>query len=355
MEKKILIIKHGSFGDIILATGAIKSIRKHFLNHKIYLLTSSNYLNFMKQCPNIDRFIIDDRKNFFKFIYNFILLKNILSEKFEYIIDLQNSKRTFFYNIIFRLFCKSIISSSRPLAHFRYIIPPQGYEHVTDGLNNQLKLIGIKIHHRPEVEWLLINKIKDEKYNSPYIIFIPGTSIKGYKKRWSSKKFSDVCQFLTSIDILPVVIGADEDINIVKEIENHEKNILNLYNKSTLEIIYNLSINDLKIIVIGRNEDYEASKYILELCPEAINLLGKSPPSVIYELSKKAKFIISNDTGPAILSSLSGTPLVWIVNDNTVSFSNKPIGGKIIKISSKKINDISLQNIQNHLMKERLI
>ena len=87
MEKKILIIKHGSFGDIILATGAIKSIRKHFLNHKIYLLTSSNYLNFMKQCPNIDRFIIDDRKNFFKFIYNFILLKNILSEKFEYIID----------------------------------------------------------------------------------------------------------------------------------------------------------------------------------------------------------------------------------------------------------------------------
>jgi len=38
-----------------------------------------------------------------------------------------------------------------------------------------------------------------------------------------------------------------------------------------------------------------------------------------------------------------------------VSFSNKPIGGKIIKISSKKINDISLQNIQNHLMKERLI
>ena len=36
MNNKILIIKHGSFGDLVLSTGAIKSIKTYFPNHTLY-------------------------------------------------------------------------------------------------------------------------------------------------------------------------------------------------------------------------------------------------------------------------------------------------------------------------------
>ena len=37
----ILIIKHGSLGDLIQANGAIKDIKKYYENRKVFLLTSN--------------------------------------------------------------------------------------------------------------------------------------------------------------------------------------------------------------------------------------------------------------------------------------------------------------------------
>ena len=312
MANKILIVKHGSFGDIILSTGAIKSVANYFPNHEIYLLTSSKYTNFMKQCPYIKKIIIDDRKSFYNVLNNFFLLKSILNNNFDYIIDFQNSKRTFLYNLLFRLLTNSMISSSRALAHFRYLIPSQGKEHVTQGLNNQLSLIGIENFEQPNVNWIKSEKkIENLGINSPYVMIIPGTSEKGINKRWSSKKYAEIAKYL-----------------ITKKIS---------------------------IIVVGNYEDYISASPIFESCPEAINLLGKSPPSVLYDLAKKSNFIISNDTGPAFLVALSNKPLIWIVNDNVVSLSNYPIGKRIIKISSKTINDVSVDLIINKIISEKLI
>ena len=39
----ILIIKHGSLGDLIVSFGAMKTLRENYQNNNIYLLTQSNY------------------------------------------------------------------------------------------------------------------------------------------------------------------------------------------------------------------------------------------------------------------------------------------------------------------------
>ena len=57
----ILIIKHGSLGDLIQANGAIKDIKNHYENRKVFLLTSKPYSIFMSECPYIDGVIIDKR------------------------------------------------------------------------------------------------------------------------------------------------------------------------------------------------------------------------------------------------------------------------------------------------------
>ena len=39
----ILIIKHGSLGDLIQANGAIKDIKNFYKNRKVFLLTAQPY------------------------------------------------------------------------------------------------------------------------------------------------------------------------------------------------------------------------------------------------------------------------------------------------------------------------
>ena len=310
MNKKILIIKHGSFGDFILATGAIKSIKNYFSNHDLYMLTSIEYAEFIKESFLIDEYILDERRPFYCFRENMLLLKKIINTDFEYIFDLQNSKRTFFYNLIVRILSKSIISSSRPLAHYRYNIPSQGSEHVTIGLNKQLSLIGIKDFFQPNVDWLEKKKV-NINIKKPYVMIIPGTSSSGLYKRWPSENYGEIAKFL------------------------HKLNF--------------------SILVVGNNNDYNSALPILNSCPEVFNFLGKSQPPVLYRLAKEANFIISNDTGPALLVSLTNTPLLWIVNDNNISLSNKPIGKKVYKISSKSVYDISIDQVKNTLINEKLI
>ena len=41
--KKILIIKHGSLGDIISSTGVLKCLKNHFKDSEIHFLTTKKY------------------------------------------------------------------------------------------------------------------------------------------------------------------------------------------------------------------------------------------------------------------------------------------------------------------------
>ena len=45
----ILIIKHGSLGDIAQASGAIQDISENYKNDRIYLLTTKDYLEVFKK------------------------------------------------------------------------------------------------------------------------------------------------------------------------------------------------------------------------------------------------------------------------------------------------------------------
>ena len=122
--KKILVIKHGSLGDLILSLSSMYSIRNKYNESSIHLITEEKYYSFLKKTNFFEKIINDNRKNFFLMTI-FILLK-LLREKYDIVIDLQNSQRSTFYNFVFRFFGKSLVCSSRPFAQLRYKIPLQG-------------------------------------------------------------------------------------------------------------------------------------------------------------------------------------------------------------------------------------
>ena len=97
----ILIIKHGSLGDITQACGAIQDISENHFNDEVYLLTTKPYFELFKKNKFLKDVILDKRLSRYNLIYLYSLMKTIKKYKFTKVYDLQNSRRTYFYRKYF--------------------------------------------------------------------------------------------------------------------------------------------------------------------------------------------------------------------------------------------------------------
>ena len=93
----ILIIKHGSLGDIVQISGVLRDIRETHKQEKIFILTTSPYAELLTRCPFIDGILIDRRLPRWNIFYLSKLKKMIQKFDFSHAYDLQNSTRTSFY------------------------------------------------------------------------------------------------------------------------------------------------------------------------------------------------------------------------------------------------------------------
>ena len=305
-NKNILIIKHGSIGDFVMAFSAIQSVREKFPNEKIILITTSLIARIFKKIPYINQICIDDRKSFLD-IFNYLSI--LKKYQINFIIDLQNSQRTEFYHLITRCFFNDIkINSSKKYANFRYRIPRHGNEHVTEGLNNQLKLLNINKLNKLDISWL-VKKDFQNKFEREYIVLIPGTSESGKKKRWPSKYFSKLSNYLIELGYEVLITGVSSDRYLIKEILNNS--------------------------------------------PSAINAEHMSKFDIFLNLSQNARLIISVDTGPAHVAALSDTPMIWLVEEGPYSKTNSPVSKNLSIIKSKNMSLISVKEVLD-LAKEKL-
>ncbi len=93
----ILIIKHGSLGDIVQISGVLRDIREAHNNDKIFILTTIPYVELLSKCPYLDGVLIDKRLSRCNIFYLIKLKKMLKKFDFFHVYDLQNSSRTSFY------------------------------------------------------------------------------------------------------------------------------------------------------------------------------------------------------------------------------------------------------------------
>ena len=93
----ILIIKHGSLGDIVQISGILKDIREAHKDDKIFILTTLPYVDLLSHCPYLDAVLVDKRLKRWNIFYLIKLSKLIKKYNFSKVYDLQNSSRTSFY------------------------------------------------------------------------------------------------------------------------------------------------------------------------------------------------------------------------------------------------------------------
>jgi len=86
----ILIIKHGSLGDIVQISGILKDIRNHFSASSISILTSKPYQSLFEQCPYVDHVLLDERKARWNFFFLYGLGPKMFKNRFSKGLVLQN-------------------------------------------------------------------------------------------------------------------------------------------------------------------------------------------------------------------------------------------------------------------------
>jgi ADP-heptose:LPS heptosyltransferase len=257
----ILIIKHGSLGDLIQANGAIKDIKNFYKNRKVYLLTSKPYAIFMSECPYIDGVIIDKRLPRWNLFYLNTLKKNLKRYNFSKVFDLQNSNRTKFYkNFIIN---KEVEWSSSETA----LEPGQkksdfDKDPVLERMELQLKKSGVETEftRNINIDWAIkdVSKLIKRYANGEYILLFPFCSKKHLNKKWPYFK--------------------DLIIKLKKDYKN----------KFPI------------LIVPGPNEIKEANTFNAKVVTDDHDPVDLK---TLISLINNAKFILANDTGPAHIAS----------------------------------------------------
>ena len=305
----ILIIKHGSLGDIAQACGAIQDISENHKDDKIYLLTTKLYFDLFKKNPFITDVILDKRLSRFNLIYLYSLIKDIKKYNFAKVYDLQNSSRTSFYKkILFPSSNLNTWSSSETTLPSDRSKEEFDKNSVLDRFDHQLKTSGLDTNHTmsPDFSWSCsdISNIKSNYKLDRYIILFPFCSPLLVLKKWPHY---------------------NELIEKIKERYQDEYKI---------------------IVAPGPDEIKEAEK-INALC---ILDNGKSLDiSQLSSIIKESSFVVANDTGPAHMAAHLNAKGIVLFGSHTTAFKVS-----IERENFKAIQVADLKNLSSEKVFEKL-
>jgi len=183
--KKILIIRLGAFGDALQSEGAIHDVRLQFPQDEITILTTKPYRRIFERCPWIDRILIDERQPRYNVLALWRLRQTLIDEKFDLIVDLQNSKRSLLY--------RGWLGgdwSQKDEAYNQALAKRLGRSiSVLERAVIQLESTGIKTQHtlHPDVSWMVDDAddlLKMEGLSPGFVLLLPGSSARHPQKRW---------------------------------------------------------------------------------------------------------------------------------------------------------------------------
>ncbi len=289
----ILIIKHGSLGDIAQISGILKDIRENDHGSKIFILTTLPYVELMSKCPFVDGVLLDQRLPRWNIFYLIKLKKMLNKYNFKKVYDLQNSSRTSFY----RKFLLNISNWSSTETTLKKGQNKKDFDNssVLERFKFQLDNSEIKTKYtlQPDFSWagLNVDKILNKYFDKKFILLFPFCSPKLSHKKWPYY---------------------NKLINIIKE--KHNK----------IEIA----------VIPGPHELDEANKI------NAVKIKNENKSVSIMELTgliKRASYIISNDTGPAHIAAHLGKRGIVLFGHHTTA--------KKVSIETKNFKAIEVNDL----------
>jgi len=301
----ILIIKHGSLGDIVQISGVLRDIRETYSDKKIFILTTLPYLELLSKCPYLDGVLIDKRLPRWNIFYLMKLKKMLSRFNFFYVFDLQNSSRTSFYrkyllNIPNWSSTETILKKNKKKKDF-------DSESVLGRFRIQLDNSNVKTNYtlKPDFSWAKVNvdKVINQYFGGKFILLFPFCSPQLPHKKWPYFN------------------------NLIKIIKSKHPNF--------------------EIVIAPVLSEMEDSKKI-----ESTLITNNNKPLNVMELAgliTKASYVIANDTGPAHMSAHLGQIGTVLFGHHTTANKVSIETDKFKAISVNDLNSLSAEKVYSEI------
>jgi ADP-heptose:LPS heptosyltransferase len=292
---KILVIKHGALGDVVLATGPFQAIRKHHKDDHITLLTTKPYAEMLRASGYFDEIWIDTRPKLLNVVCFLKLMRKIHRGGFSRVYDMQTSERTDWYFTFLQRPRPEWVGTAKGASH-RHETPERTRLHTVERQKQQLAVAGIDELPAPDVSWLT-SDVSRLKLPERYALIVPGGSSHRPGKRWPAAQYAKLCEWLVSQGVTPVLIGTQAESAVFSTIES--------------------------------------------ICREAVNLQGKTGFADIATLARGAVCTVGNDTGPIHIIAVTGAPCVVLFSGSSDPVLCAPRGAKVTTLRQEPIADLA--------------
>jgi ADP-heptose:LPS heptosyltransferase len=272
---KFLIIRLSSIGDIVLTTPVVRCLKKQVVTAEVHFLTKAAFAPFLTTNPYIDKVhtVQDNLEE---------VIGTLQQEDFDYVIDLHHNLRTL--KIKKALGKKSYAFNKLNIEKWLYVNSlrrtlPDG--HIVDRYLATIESFGVQ-HDGGGLDFFIPEK--DRVHESD----IPASHHAGY---------------------VGVVIGAALD---TKKLPLHKLQEL-------------CAAIDHPVILLGGKEDREAGDAIAAADPHKIyNACGKFSINESADLVRRAKVIISHDTGLMHIAAAFNKPIISVWGNTVPEFGMYP-------------------------------
>lgn len=315
---RILFIRYGHIGDMILSLPIFRAVRAKYPDAQIDVICDPKNASPLKENPVVDN-VYFYKKNFFKII---ILIFKLRKKNYTYICNLV-AYPSFTFGILARLIGPKTVRAGGDQEQFNYFynrlvsLPPKMETHMLKRLFLlSSDITGEEISHI-ETPWIIIDKDVDEKAN---ILF---------------KKISSQVALKN-----PSFVLVNLSAGLVRREWQREKYIEFL---QTAVSKYKTVI-DCWAIITDPNTPSNAAKLVTELNnPSVIQIPVQNDFRIMMALMQKSKLIITPDTSFTHAASATGIPVLnLMIGENVITWA--PFGVKYKIVSSD--DPISLKELQ---------
>jgi ADP-heptose:LPS heptosyltransferase len=304
---RILVVKLGALGDVVISFAALKKIREAHPGAEITVLTTPPFASFFEACPWVDRVETGGRP---KGVGGFLKLAMKLRQAgYARVYDLQTSDRSnalFFALLPF----PPQWSGIAPLASHPHRNPRRDFMHALEQKAEQLKDAGIwpdapvepGTAPAPDLSFALDPARPERRpehfgLSGAYALLVPGGSAHRPEKRWPVAGWAELAERLAARGLTPAVIGGPQEAELAKAI------------------------------------------------PAAKDLTGRTDFLQIAALGARAALAVGNDTGPTHILAAAGAPTLVLYSRFSDPALSAPRGRRVEVLQRDQLSELTVESV----------
>ena len=280
MNRKILVIRFSSLGDIILTSPTVLNLKIGYPQSHITFLTKPKYRQIVEMFGTVDKIALLPESG--SFAEQLRLLKYLEQQNFDIIVDLHSNFRSSIARTVLTAGQKVVYPKNRitrqRIVRFKDFPASDSNTHTIDRYNDCLQQLGLPAPARRPI-FQRSNGIIIAQH--PTVLIAPGAAFKN--KQWPVEKFAEVAVSLH---------------------HSHQT----------------------KIIWAATDKDTIPDKLTEQIPKDDLRLLSNHPISELALIISESTLTIANDSGIAHLSSAVGTPVISIFGPTHPALGFQPRG-----------------------------